>query len=137
MATAFVDTNVFAYALDADAGAKQTRARQLLDTTRGAITVSTQVLVELHAVCTRKLGLSRSEAAAAVRSVAKLPVVETGRDLVSRAATLAETAELSIFDALIVCAALQADCDVLLTDGLNHGQKFGKLRIENPFLESA
>ena len=68
MSTAFVDTSVFAYALDAGAGAKQIRAQQLLDTRRGDITVSTQVLIELHAVCTRTLGLSQNDAATAVRS---------------------------------------------------------------------
>lgn len=137
MGTAFVDTSVFASALDAGAGAKQIRAQQLLDTRRGDITVSTQVLIELHAVCTRTLGLSQNDAATAVRSVGKLPTVETDRDLVLRAASLAESAELSIFDALIVCAAQRAGCGTLLTEDLRHGQEFDGLRVENPFREDA
>lgn len=137
MSLAFVDTNVFAYALDADAGPKQRRAQQLLDARRGGVTVSTQVLIELYAVCTRKFGLSRAEAAEAVRSVARLPVIETNRALVLRAAALAESAELSVFDSLIVCAAQQAHCDTLLTEDLSHGQEFDGLRVENPFRESA
>lgn len=135
MSAAFIDTNVFAYALDADAGAKRVQAQQLLDARRGTMTVSTQVLIELHAVCTRKLGLSRRDTQAAVRSVAKLPVVDTNRDLVLSAAALAASAELSIFDSLIVCAAQRAHCDMLLTEDLSDGQEFGRVRVVNPFRE--
>ena len=38
-----------------------------------------------------------------------------------------------MYDALIVAAALQANCDVLYTEDLQHGQKFGGLSIRNPF----
>jgi predicted nucleic acid-binding protein len=41
---------------------------------------------------------------------------------------------LSWFDSLIVGAAIQSRCDVLFTEDLQHGQRFGTLRIENPFL---
>jgi predicted nucleic acid-binding protein len=41
---------------------------------------------------------------------------------------------LSWYDSLIVAAALEARCDLLLTEDLQHGQRFGSLRITNPFL---
>jgi predicted nucleic acid-binding protein len=41
---------------------------------------------------------------------------------------------LSWYDSLVVAAAIQADCELLLTEDLQHGQRFAKLRIENPFL---
>jgi predicted nucleic acid-binding protein len=34
----------------------------------------------------------------------------------------------------MVAAALQADCAVLYTEDLQHGQKFGSLAIQNPFV---
>jgi predicted nucleic acid-binding protein len=40
---------------------------------------------------------------------------------------------LSWYDSLIVAAAMQAECDVLISEDLQHGQKFGSLRVENPF----
>jgi predicted nucleic acid-binding protein len=44
---------------------------------------------------------------------------------------------LSWYDSLIVAAAIQAQCKLLLTEDLQHGQRFGDLRIENPFLSLA
>jgi predicted nucleic acid-binding protein len=41
---------------------------------------------------------------------------------------------LSWYDALIVSAALQAQCDLLYTEDLQHGQRFQSLQVVNPFL---
>lgn len=129
----FVDTNVFAYALDGSAGDKQLSAQQVIDARRHDIVVSTQVLIELYAVCTRKLGMPRSDARAAVEAISGFPVIDTDRTLVLRAAALAERAQLSIFDAAIVCAAQRAECRAIVTEDLNAGQRFGETVIDNPF----
>ena len=47
---------------------------------------------------------------------------------------LVERHHLAVYDALIVAAALQAECTVLYTEDLQHGQKFGGLTIRNPFV---
>jgi predicted nucleic acid-binding protein len=44
---------------------------------------------------------------------------------------------LSWYDSLIVASAIQTQCQVLMTEDLQHGQQFGDLRIENPFLSQA
>ena len=44
---------------------------------------------------------------------------------------------LSVWDGLIVQAALEAGCDALLTEDLQHGRRFGNLEIVNPFLAAA
>ena len=41
---------------------------------------------------------------------------------------------LSWYDSLIVSAALQTRCDLLFTEDLQHGQRFGSLQVKNPFL---
>ena len=41
---------------------------------------------------------------------------------------------LSWYDSLIVSAAIQARCDGLFTEDLQHGQRFGSLQVANPFL---
>lgn len=51
----------------------------------------------------------------------------------AKAVLLARKYELSFYDALIVAAALDAECDTLCSEDLQHGQKFGTLRVENPF----
>lgn len=53
------------------------------------------------------------------------------------ALALARDHSLAFYDALIVAAALEAGCDTLFIEDMQHGRKFGDLTIVNPFLESA
>jgi predicted nucleic acid-binding protein len=50
-----------------------------------------------------------------------------------RAMDLARDQSLSFYDALMVAAALDADCDVLFSEDLQHGRAFGGLEVVNPF----
>ncbi len=129
----FVDTNVFAYALDGGDPVKQASAQKLIDGRRQDIVVSTQVLIELYAVCTRKLGMPSDRASAAVEAISGFPVMDADRELVLRALALSVRAQLSIFDAAIVCAAQRAGASELLTEDLNAGQRFGELVVVDPF----
>lgn len=129
----FIDTNVFVYALDSTEQTKRGRALEVIDEYRDAIVISTQVLIELYAVCVGKLRMDRIHAREAVEAIARFPVVDTDRDLILGALALAESAEISIFDAAIVCAARRADCDVLWTEDLNAGQRFDNVVVEDPF----
>ncbi len=51
----------------------------------------------------------------------------------ANAVVLARDQKLSFYDALIVSAALDAGCQSLITEDMQHGQNFGALTIENPF----
>jgi len=132
---AFVDTNVLVYLFDRDAPDKRGRARTLLAELGGRAVVSTQVLQEFFVSVTRKLArpLPEDEAEAAVRDLARLDVVELDVALVLQAVTRARRQRLSLWDSLIVEAALARGCEVLFSEDLQHGQKLGSLRIENPF----
>jgi len=46
---------------------------------------------------------------------------------------LCQETNLSIYDGLIVAAALTAGCDTLYSEDMNHRQKIGSLTIINPF----
>ncbi len=129
----FLDTNVFAYALDTRDRPMQSLATDLIQERRRSIIVSTQVLFELHAVCTRKLGMTRGEAQGAVAAVALFPVVTADRELVLDAAATAERHQLSIFDAAIVQAAARAGCAELLSEDFSDGQAIDSVRVRNPF----
>jgi predicted nucleic acid-binding protein len=132
---AFVDTNVLVYLFDRDAPDKRGRARTLLAELGGRAVLSTQVLQEFFVSVTRKLArpLPEDEAEAAVRDLARLDVVELDVALVLQAITRARRQRLSLWDSLIVEAALARGCEVLFSEDLQHGQKLGALRIENPF----
>ena len=127
----FFDTNVLLYLLSADA-AKADRAEELL-----AIggTISVQVLNEFAAVASRKLRMSWieiREVLAQIRAVcAVAPMTVETHD---RAVRIAERYGLSIYDALIVSAALLADCRTLHSEDMQDGQVIERrLTIRNPF----
>jgi predicted nucleic acid-binding protein len=46
---------------------------------------------------------------------------------------IAERYRFSIYDSLIVAAALQAGCSTLYSENLQHGQTIDKLMIRSPF----
>jgi predicted nucleic acid-binding protein len=60
-------------------------------------------------------------------------VVPQTADLVLRAIALHQEHSLSFWDGLIVQAAVDAHCDVLLSEDLQDGRRFGELVIRNPF----
>ncbi|WP_089774676.1 PIN domain-containing protein [Ruania alba] len=94
----FLDTNILAYLFDDDEVGKQATARELLLDLSVPAYVSMQVLIELHAVLTRKLRVSRLDAARVIESM-NYPVVSMDEVQVARAAHTATEHSLSIFDA--------------------------------------
>lgn len=127
----FLDTNVLVYAVTTDRRAAAARA--LLG--RGCVT-SVQGLNEFANVARRKLGMSWREvreALAAIRTLCRtiVPVdIETHLD----ALRIAERHRYAIFDALMIAAALRADCTVLYSEDMQDGMAIGgRLRIVNPF----
>ncbi len=128
----FFDTNLLAYQFDRDRPGKRQRARELFVMHADQAVVSTQVLIELHAVLTRKLGRSREDALTALRAL-DVDVVVADHPLVLAAAETAAAHDLSIFDAMILEAAVRAGCDELWTEDLSHGSRLRGVLIVNPF----
>ena len=131
-ALTFVDTNVLAYAYDADSGEKGERAREVLADIDGAV-VSTQVVLEFFAVLTRKLGLTRDAAEEATESLMELEVVATDARLVREGLRISRDRDISHWDGMIIAAAAASGCEVLLTEDLNDGQVIEGVRVVNPF----
>jgi predicted nucleic acid-binding protein len=44
-----------------------------------------------------------------------------------------ERYRISWYDSLIVAAAIEADCSILYSEDLQHGQRFESTRVKNPF----
>jgi predicted nucleic acid-binding protein len=127
----FFDTNVLLYLLSSD-HAKADRAEALL--AQGGV-VSVQVLNEFASVATRKLGMAIPEAREAlevVRAVCRVvPLTEETHD---KGLAISERYRLSVYDSMIVAAAMLAGCGMLVTEDLQHGQAFeGRLKVVNPF----
>lgn len=101
-----------------------------------AIVISTQVLQEFYVNVTRKFArqLSDEQILLATRNLGRLPVVEVSVGMIFSAIGLAWQFRLSFWDSLILEAALESQCRLLLTEDLQHGQRIGSLTVENPFL---
>jgi predicted nucleic acid-binding protein len=134
---AFFDTNVLVYLFDEDSPDKQSRAREAFDAhaRTGRIVISPQVLQEFYVTVTRKLGrpVSKEAALAAVTQLSAFPLVLVDGATVIRAVRLHQSASLSLWDALIVQAALEGNCLKIFSEDLQDQRTFGGLRIENPF----
>ncbi|MES1241390.1 MAG: PIN domain-containing protein [Acidobacteriota bacterium] len=131
----FIDSNVLLYADDRNAGPKRDRARSLISAAMLARTgvLSLQVLQEYFSVATKKLGLSAEAARRKVALVSRLDVVILGVQDVLAAIDLHRLHGFSIWDALVIRAALNAGCRVLYSEDLQDGRRIEGLEIVNPF----
>jgi predicted nucleic acid-binding protein len=135
--TVFVDTNVLVYAHDPSERRKSATADALLTKLwrSGEGALSTQVLQEFYNVATTKLDpkLSPLRARTIVADYAEWLIVETTPQLIVSASILHEHHAVSFWDAMIVEAAVLAGAEVLVTEDLQHGRRFGELTVHDPF----
>lgn len=104
-----VDSNILIYAHDSDAGAKRSRAAEKLTElwNSGAGRLSVQVLQEFFVNVTKKLAtpVARSTAREIVSNYAAWVREPTTPHTVTRAIDIAQLAQISFWDALIVLVA--------------------------------
>jgi predicted nucleic acid-binding protein len=134
----FLDTNIFVYSFDSTASAKARRAAKLirdgLETGNGI--VSYQVVQEFFNVAFRKFATPMSNFAAEEylnTAFRPLLAVHSSPALFVSALQLYAEHRMSWYDALIVAAAQAASCSILFSEDMQHGRRFGDVRIENPF----
>jgi predicted nucleic acid-binding protein len=135
----FFDTNVLVYSQDPSDTAKQALAQSLVAAAIDdeEFVVSTQVLAEFYATVLRRKLLAPAPALALVKLWSENDVVSQTPELLLHGLELQPAHSVSVWDALVVQAAIEARCDVLLSEDLQHGRRFGELEIVNPFLASS
>ncbi len=129
------DTNLLAYAEGINGSERREAALSLIRRLpHEAAIIPVQVLGELFNVLVRKGGKSRSDARNALLSWRDtFPVIETSPEIMLAAADLATDHQLSIWDAIILSAASQAGCRLLLSEDLQDGFTWGGVTVVNPF----
>ena len=131
----FVDTNILIYAHDARDPRKQACARELIRRLmrerRGVL--SLQILQEFFAAATRKLGMSSEDARRRIVQYSRFDVVTLGVADMVAAIDLHRLHRLSIWDALVVRAALNGACTTLHTEDMQSGYLVEALTFRNPF----
>jgi len=130
-AKAFFDTNVLLYLISEDSS-KADRAEEVL--AQGGV-ISVQVLNEFASVGLRKHRLSYPEIRETLDTFRAFCKVEPLTvDIHDQGLTIAERYGFSLYDALIVAAALKAGCVTLYSEDMQDGQTIeGRLVIRNPF----
>ncbi len=134
----FADTNLLVYARDATEPEKQPRAQRWIEHLwrSGSGRLSTQVLSEYYITTTRKLrpGLPAEAARADIRNLLAWRPVAVDGDIIASAWGIEDRYRLNFWDALIVAAALAADCRYLLTEEMQDGADFDGLHVVNPLV---
>lgn len=127
----FVDTNILLYLASGDAQ-KADRAEAVLG--QGG-TISVQVLNEIANVLRRKIQMSWSDTHVFLDMIRALLTVEPVTQATHETGLrVSERYGLSIYDAMIVAAALLAECDTLISEDMQDGLVIeNRLRIVNPF----
>ena len=131
----FLDSNIVIYAYCNDSVDKQQKAKELF--VGKTIVISTQVLQETANTLRRKFKadfhIIRLLLEECVRNVPTLHVNTC--ETVFQACDIAERYLYSFYDSLIIASALEAECQILYSEDMQHNQFIeGKLKIINPFL---
>ena len=135
----FLDTNIFVYSFDSSAPKKADRAvkliRRAIETREGI--VSYQVVQEFFNLALRRFAQPMSGADAEQYLSATfrpLLAVHSSHALYGQGLQLSARHKLPWYDSLIVASAIEGQCNILYSEDFQDGQRFGDLRIKNPFL---
>ena len=135
----FIDTNLWVYRLDQREPHKRQYVERWLAkvVAEHEVVISTQVLIELRSVASRKLQppLGPKQTNDLLEALCGFEVVSTDGPLVLDADLLASSEQLSWFDALIAEAALRSNCSVIYSEDFGHGRTIQGLKVINPLLE--
>ena len=134
-----VDTNVLIYLWDNDAPEKMEIARQVTAALfNGSRRLALQVIGETQNVLRRKLLQPPWQAAQNARNLlTSFDTFAASEANAAESLTLMAAGQMSYWDAMIVTAARDAGCTVLLSEDMQAGTRFGALEILNPFGDPA
>jgi predicted nucleic acid-binding protein len=130
-----LDTNVMAYAEGVGDDRRQRVAMELvLKLPSESAILPIQTLGELFNVLVRKGGRSRDAARAAVLKWRDgFPVIETSAAIMLAAMDLSVDHQLGIWDCVILSAAAQAGCRLLLSEDFQDGFTWNGVTVTDPF----
>ena len=136
--TVALDTNILAYAEGVNGAPRKQVALELLRKLPPESTLlPVQTLGELFNVLVRKAGRSPANARAAILTWGDtFPLIETSPAVLAAAADLATDHRLGVWDAVILSAAAEAGCRLLLTEDLQDGFTWSGVTVTNPFSPS-
>lgn len=134
----FLDTNIIIYSFDHSAPAKRQKARALIaeamDSGNGVI--SFQVVQEFLNVALKKFSVPLSIHDARnylTHILLPLCAVFPDSSFYSQTLDIKEKSDYSLYDCMIIQAAIESECKILYSEDLQNGHKISGLTIRNPF----
>ncbi len=133
-----LDTNVLAYAEGVNGVSMKKAALELVQRLpEGTTLLPVQVLGELFNLLVRKARRSPAKARKAILSWRDaFPLIETSAEVMLAAADLATDHQLGIWDSVVLSAAAESGCRLLLTEDLQEGFTWKGVTVTNPFAPS-
>ncbi|MGB9068270.1 MAG: PIN domain-containing protein [Candidatus Acidiferrales bacterium] len=131
-----LDTNVLAYAEGVNGERMKRMALELVQNLpEASVLLPVQTLGELFNLLVRKAGRPPAKARSAILSWRdSYSLIETSAEVMLAAADLATDHQLAIWDSVILCAAAEAGCRLLLSEDLQEGFTWKGITVTNPFL---
>jgi predicted nucleic acid-binding protein len=130
-----LDTNILAYAEGVNGASMKRTALELVEKLpEGTVLLPVQTLGELFNLLVRKASREPTEARKAILSWQDtFSLIETSAEVMLAAADLATDHQLGIWDAVILSAAAEAGCRLLLSEDLQEGFTWKGVTVTNPF----
>jgi predicted nucleic acid-binding protein len=130
-----LDTNILVYATAFTMDARHEAAIDLIQRLPNDVAlVPVQALAELFSVLVTKRRFPRSEASDVIFAVVDVfSLIEPSSTAFFDALELASLHQFQIYDALILAAAAEVGCSLLLTEDMHEGFTWRGVTITNPF----
>lgn len=130
-----LDTNVIVYAIGVDDSERQAKALDIIDSIPASdIVLPAQVLAELFRVLAGKVRLSREESAlVTLHWASRYEAAGTSVNVTMQSLRLAVLHHITIWDALVLTTAAEANCRLLLSEDMHHGFTWSGVTVVNPF----
>ena len=135
MAKVFLDTNILVYTVDKKDLGKHEESRNLVRriSSDHLPVISTQVLQEFYNAITSKMKIDKIVAKNVLHSYRNMEIISADLSLIEQAVDISILFQLSFWDSLILAAAEQSNCSLVVTEDLNDGQMIRGMKIVNPF----
>ena len=130
-----LDTNILIYAVDPRDAEKHAAALAIVHAAAAQdCWLTNQALSEFFATAIHKMKMPIRVAAAHVEDwMVFFPSAETTRDAIRKAIRATESGKFSYWDALLLAAAEEAGCAVVLSEDMADGAKLGAVTVRAPF----
>jgi predicted nucleic acid-binding protein len=133
----FVDSNIWVYLFVSDDPDKNTVARNFIaeySLNNNLMVISYQVLNEVAAVLKIKKKLSEEKIRFVIETMLDLCLVQDfTKSILLKASSFRYEHDVSYWDSLIVATAVEAGCNMLISEDMQHGQSVSGLKIHTIF----